>query len=97
MGLIWVNFEVGIPILGHQFSVPKFRTESQLRKKSQEILCLNSIILSHPIKRNLHRAMGSGATALDILFDGLTTTVNFQYQRRKIDLGGYHRSNYFAR
>ena len=30
---------------------------------------------------NLHRAMTSGATALDYLFGGLATTANPQYER----------------
>ena len=34
---------------------------------------------------NLHRAMTSGATALDLPFGGLTATPNLQYQRGKID------------
>ena len=46
---------------------------------------------------NLHRRVVSGATALDRLFSGLTTTQKPQYQRRKIDLCGHHRPNYFAR
>ena len=40
--------------------------------------------------------MASGATALEIPFGGLTTTQNHQYQRRNIDLCGFHHSNYFA-
>ena len=41
--------------------------------------------------------MASGATAVDILFGGVITTPNPHYQRRKIDLCGYHHPNYFAR
>ena len=46
---------------------------------------------------NLHRRVVSGATALDRLFSGLTATQKPQYQRRKIELCGHHRPNYFAR
>ena len=46
---------------------------------------------------NLHRVVISGATALNLLFGGLTTTPNSQFQRRKIALCGNHRPNYFAR
>ena len=46
---------------------------------------------------NLHIVVVSGATALDLLFGGLTATPNSQYRRRKIYLCGHHRSNYFAR
>ena len=46
---------------------------------------------------NLHRVVVSGATALDLMFGGLTATLNPQYQRRKIYLWGYHCPNYFAR
>ena len=40
---------------------------------------------------------GKKHCALDLLFGGLTTTPNPQYQRRKIDLCGNHRPNYFLR
>ena len=46
---------------------------------------------------NLHRAMAFGATVLDLLFGWLAATSNTQCQREKIDLCGYHRSDYFAR
>ena len=46
---------------------------------------------------NLHRAVVSGTTLLDLLFDGFTTTQNPKYQRRKINFCGYHHPNYFAR
>ena len=46
---------------------------------------------------NLHRAMASGTTALDLPFGGLTITLNPQYQRLKLDQRGYHCPNYFAR
>ena len=45
---------------------------------------------------NLHRAMSSGAAVLDLAFGRLTKTRNHQYQRRNIDLCGYHQPNYFA-
>ena len=41
------------------------------------------------------RAIGSGAAVLDLSFSGLATTRNHQYQRRNIDLCGYHRPNNF--
>ena len=46
---------------------------------------------------NLYSVVVSGATALDLLFGGLTANQNLQYQRRKIDLCGCHHPNYFAR
>ena len=46
---------------------------------------------------NLHRVVVSEATALNLLFGGLTTNPNPQYQRRKIDLCGCHHPSYFAR
>ena len=46
---------------------------------------------------NLHWAVASGATAMTLPFGWLATTPNLHYQRRKIDLCGYHRPNYFAR
>ena len=46
---------------------------------------------------NLYRRVVSGATGLDLLFGGFTQTPNLKYQRRKTDLCGYHRSDYFAR
>ena len=42
---------------------------------------------------NLHRVVVSGATALNLLFVGLTTTPNPKYQRRKVD---YHHLNHFT-
>ena len=45
---------------------------------------------------NLDRAMSSGAAALDLTSDGLTTTSNSQYPRRKKDLCGYHCLNSFV-
>ena len=44
--------------------------------------------------RNLYRVVVSGATALDLLFGGFTTS---PVPKEKIDLCGYHGSNYFAR
>ena len=35
---------------------------------------------------NFHRVVVSVATALDLLFGGLTTTQNLQYQMKKLDL-----------
>ena len=46
---------------------------------------------------NLHRAMAFGAIALNLPFGGLTATQKPQYQKRKIDLCGYHHPNDFAR
>ena len=46
---------------------------------------------------NLHWAVASWATAMDVPFGGLTTTPIPQHQMRKIDLLGYHCPNYFAR
>ena len=43
---------------------------------------------------NLDRVVVSGATALNLLFVGLTTTPNPKYQRRKVD---YHHLNHFTR
>ena len=37
---------------------------------------------------DLHRAMGSGNTVLDLHIGGLVTALNHQYQRRNIDLCG---------
>ena len=45
---------------------------------------------------NLHKAMGSGAAVLDRPFSRLATTKKHQYQRKNIDLCGYHRPDYFA-
>ena len=46
---------------------------------------------------NLHGAMVSRATTLDLPFGQLIPSANSQYQRRKIDLCGCHNPNYFAR
>ena len=46
---------------------------------------------------NLQRAVAPVATALKLLFGGLTITQKPQYQRRKIELCGYHRPKYFPR
>ena len=46
---------------------------------------------------NLHRVVVSGATALDLVFGGLTANPNLQYQRRKIDSCGCLHPSYFAR
>ena len=46
---------------------------------------------------NFQRVVVSVATALDLLFGGLTTTQNLQYQMKKLDLCGYHHPTYFAR
>ena len=45
----------------------------------------------------LHIVVVSEATAVDLLFGGLKTTPNPQYQMGKIYLCGYQRLNYFAR
>ena len=46
---------------------------------------------------NLHEAMTSGNTALDLSFGGFTTTWNPQYEKRKKDLCGYHHPIYFPK
>ena len=46
---------------------------------------------------NLHRVVATGATAIGLFFGGLTTPPNLEHRRRKIDLCGYHHTNYFAR
>ena len=46
---------------------------------------------------NLHRAVASRKTAVDLHFGRLTATPNPHYQRRKIGLCGYNHPNYFAR
>ena len=71
--------------------------KSQPTRKSQEVLGLKFYHFIKPIMRNLYRVVVSGATDLDLLFGGFTTSPHPQYQRRKIDLCGYHNSNYFAR
>ena len=46
---------------------------------------------------NLHWAVESGATVVDLPFGGLALIPNPHYPSRKIDLCGYHCPNYFAR
>ena len=43
---------------------------------------------------NLHGAMASGATVLDLPFGGLKTTLNYQYQRRNTNLRGIFQWKY---
>ena len=45
---------------------------------------------------NLHRSIGTGATALDLPFGGLPITGKYQYQERNVNLCGHHRPNSFA-
>ena len=88
------NFDVGIPILGTSILGFQIKNEESTYKGVSKIL---SFCQANPIMGNLHRVVGYRASALNLLFGGLKATPDPQYQRKQIDLSGYHLPNYFAR
>ena len=68
-----------------------------LKKIHEPFSKLLNMLLSQSYDGKFHRVVVSVATALDLLFGGFTTTQKFQYQRKKLDLCGYHHPTYFAK